>query len=221
MAAISPNLHLSPEEQALVSARDPEVEAWLQHAHGGNRAALEKLQQWAYLTARNYYTWKVDETPGLAADQVDELTNDFFLEFDLAWPRMRSATHYTRRLLKNHWIRYCEKKHKQKRREAPLQDADQGEVRHAAEIPDQPWEKWDDDELLQYHIVLQMLQEAKPALREVIALRLKDPPVEYRAIAKSLKTSETSIRMRVSRFYSAVRKRYARALQQKKNRYMG
>ncbi|MEM1269577.1 MAG: hypothetical protein AAF752_14985 [Bacteroidota bacterium] len=201
------DLNLTEEERELLAQPDEVIEGWLAQARAGDADARERLDFWAYTNARNYFAHKSGEKTWMTLSDVNAMTSDFFVEFERALPRMRLVTHYSRRLLKNQWIRYDQKRRKRRRREGELSEVIERRMKAEAPEPTR-WRDWDDEQMLQYRCLLATLKAAKPELQAILKQRLQDPPVEYSIIADQLGVTETALRMRVSRFYGAVRRRY-------------
>lgn len=213
MYKVFPTSGLTSDEQVLLDASDEDVETWLEAAKAGDEEATEHLCCWAYVTARRYYHLKVQVERLLLADEAEELASDFFLEFERTWPRIHFATRFSRRVLQNNLGRFLKRKRQRKQREAHAQasgqfiassQVDKSSINAAASS----WQHWSDEEWHQYQAVLKVLDESDEKTRRIITQRLKNPPVPYKEIARHMQASETAIRMRISRFYGAVRLRY-------------
>lgn len=205
--------HISDEREFL-EASDEDVERWLEAAKAGDEEAIENLCCWAYVTARHYYRLKVRVERLLSAYEAEELATDFFLEFERAWPHIRFATHFSRRVLQSNLGRFLQRKRQRQQREARAHAS--GQLRASTSVDkvsidatESSWQHWSDEEWHQYQAVLQVLSETDEKTRRIIAQRLKIPPVPYKEIARQMHASETAIRMRISRFYGAVRLKYA------------
>lgn len=191
------------EEQALLDVSDEQVEHWLEAAKAGSRNELERLCSWAYLTAFNYYRLKTKSEQALSLHDAEELAGQFFLEFEQAWPQLRSATRFTRRVLQSTLRRFLQRKKQQRRHEVVMVV---GYV--AADEAERPWERWSDEQWYQYQAALCVLNEADEQTRALITYKLKTPPLPYKEMAEAMNMTETAVRMRISRFYAAVRRRY-------------
>lgn len=196
-----------PDEQAFLDVRDEEVEGWLVAAKAGGANERENLYCWVYVTARQYYTSKSRVEKALSADDAEELAGQFFLEFERTWPRLQSATRFTRYLLPNILRRYLKRKRKVLRRQTPLpaHEPDPATGYASTGHIERPWERWSDHDWYQYQATLYVLKEADEQTRAIIAYRIESPPLTYREIAQQINMSETAVRMRASRFYAAVR----------------
>lgn len=207
---ICPELKLDVEEWALLEISDAEIERLLMAANNGREAEREKLFRWAYLTASNYYCLKVKSELALASVDAEELASDFFLEFERTFPRLKSAARFTRFVLKQNLKRYLKRKKQLRHRETSVAEEEINPQMIATpfEEPSRPWENWSDEDFHQYKAVLETYREIDGTTQKIIKYRLEDPPRPYKEISDQLKMSETSIRMRVMRFYSAVRRKY-------------
>ena len=190
------------EEQVLLDVTDAQVEHWLEAAKAGSRPDLEWLCSWAYLTAFNYYRLKTKIEQALSLHDAEELAGQFFLDFEQAWPELRSATRFTRRVLQSNLRRFLQRKRQQRRYEVAMF----GGV--AADEAERPWERWSDEQWYQYQAALCVLNEADEQTRALITYKLKTPPLACKEMAEAMNMTETAVRMRISRFYAAVRRRY-------------
>ena len=78
-----------------------------------------------------------------------------------------------------------------------------------SEETERPWDSgWDDERWNQYRIVLRTLAESDEKTRTLIEYRLEEPPLSTREIAEKLGINPAAVRMRISRFYAEVRKKY-------------
>lgn len=206
MPEVYSHIHPRAENRPYLKADDEAVEGWLKAAKAGDTESQERLSCWVYVTARQYYLQKVKVESWLSVQDAEELATHCYLEFERSWPRLHSATHYTRRMLPNILRRYLQQKKQRQRREAPttptrliqLHDASSGK-------PQRPWEHWGDQEWLQYKIALQVLNNADDTTRAILTYRLENPPLPCKLIAQKLDLTAPAVRMRISRFYAAVR----------------
>jgi len=210
MQKISPPLHLTAEEKALLEISDEEAERLLENAQEGNVEAKDKLYCWAYLTAYQYFNWSAQRENAIAVEDAEDLTAAFFLEFESTLPRLKSAARFTRHVIKQNLQRYIKRKKIRQHREilTPDQALENKAGDSAAEAEVEPWKDWTEEQFMQYRAVLEALKNADGSTQKIIQYRMEDPPLEHKEIAGLLKMSETSIRMRVTRFYSLVRKKY-------------
>ena len=207
-------MRLSADEITLIDLGNKEVEGLLEQAQNGEGEARDRLCSWSYLTASRYYREKVRVEKTLKTEDAEDLTTAFFLEFDGTLPRLRSATHFTRHVLKQNLKRYLKRKKQRLLKETPtpLNELENKAEKSAAAESTNPWERWTDEKFLQYQTVLQSLNSADDLTRQAIEYRLEHPPMPYQEIAGHLNMPETAIRMRVARFYSLVRKKYQKIM---------
>jgi RNA polymerase sigma factor (sigma-70 family) len=206
----SAELFLNAEETVLVNMSDEEVEDLLESAQNGDENAKDKLFGWSYLTARQYYRIKVPAEKSFNIEDAEDLTSSFFLEFERTLPRLKSATRFTRHVLKQNLKRYLQHQKKRRARQT-LISAEELDSKMAEPVSDEatkPWQDWTDHEWHQYRAVLDALKSTDETTQQIISLRLESPPKPYKEIAELLKMAETAIRMRVTRFYGLVRKKY-------------
>ena len=117
---------------------------------------------------------------------ADELTNSFFLEFEATWTKMQSVTHYSRRLLRNHWLRFVEQRRRLHSRETPLH-----QVRPHRYLPEKLWATYDRNSPRSsaravadlanaatgedfYNAAVELLRIDKNAFTDVLQRRLRD-----------------------------------------------
>lgn len=199
----------TPTEKELLEISDEEVERLLSRSRANSSEAKEQLLTWAYLIAQQYFYRNLPRERALSPEDAEDLATAFFLEFERAWPRLQSATRYTRHVLKKNLRRHLRRQKLRRLREIILRD---GALEKKAEGLSaetmQPWQKWTDEQFLQYQAVLRALRSTDEVTRQIIQFRLQEPPLEHKEIAGRLGMAETAIRMRVTRFYTMVRKTY-------------
>jgi len=206
MPLTSERLRLSAEEKAILQTSDEGVEAWHARAQRGDGAAKEQLCRWAYLTAHEYYHAKVGTERSLTYHDAEELAGEFFVELEQSLPQIRIATRYTRHMLKAKLQRYLKRKRKLQLRETSLPGLAPPVPPPPDDRSQRPWEHWSDTEWYQYQATLQVLQEADETTRTIVEMRVRD--AAYAEIARVVELSEAALRMRVARFYKAVRERF-------------
>lgn len=198
-------LALNAEERLILNASDSEISRWHEDAKNGNKVAKGKLCAWAYFTASEYYHSKVSSEKHFSFHDAEELTSQFYLEFEQRLPRIRTATHFTRRLLSRMLGRYISReKHRHLRETTRATFDDVFSV--VDDSVDAPWERWSDHVWHQYRATLHELQSTDEVTRRIIEYRVKE--AKYEQIAKEVNLSEAAVRMRVARFYKAVRDRF-------------
>lgn len=202
-------LTLNAEERAIRHASDHQIEQWHERAKEGNEEDREKLCCWVYLTAFEYYHSKVGVERHFTLHDAEELTSQFFVEFEQMLPRIRSATHFTRRMLGQMLGRYIQRERKHYYREGTHTTLDEVSIsRYVDEHCDLAWERWSDSVWYQYQATQHELHRTDAITRKIIEDRVRD--VAYSVIAVEIRLSEAALRMRVARFYDAVRRRYRR-----------
>ena len=185
------------------STADERVEVWLKEAKAGNDQSLANLRAWVYATASVYFRHRAASERSVTQYDAEEMASSFFIEFDTAWPRVRSATKYTRFLLSSWVARYMKAKRQRQCRESPISNDVAGD-----DATERPWRSWDDAAWAQYQAVLQTFANLDPCTRSVVIGRLQTPPRPYRELSSELLATETSLRMRMSRFFRSVRAAY-------------
>jgi DNA-directed RNA polymerase specialized sigma24 family protein len=210
MQKISAEPNLSAKEKAISNLGDEELERFLESAQNGDDEAKHTLFCWSYLTAYNYYRLKVQTEKALSIEDAEDLTTAFFLEFERTLPKLKSVTRFTRHVLKRSLNRYIKRKKKYRLQItiAPLDELERESGNSIMEETAESWKNWTDEEFLQYQAVLEALKGMDAITQKIISLRLENPPKPYKEIADLLKMPETALRMRVTRFYGLVRKKY-------------
>lgn len=200
---------LAPAEKKLLESNDNEIEGLLAGARANSSEAKDQLLTWAYLTAHQYFHRNLPRESALAAEDAEDLTSAFFLEFERALPRLQSVTRYTRHVLKRNLRRHLRRQKMRRLREILMSgDEFKNKTEAVAAESAPPWRNWTDEQFLQYQAVLRALRSADEVTRQIIQFRLQEPPLEHKEIADRLGISETAIRMRVTRFHALVRKKY-------------
>lgn len=183
---------------------DATVERWLLEAKAGDLQGLRKLRCWAYACAQRYFRVRSIRERFLDGDDVEEMASAFFMEFEASWPRAQSITRFTRFLLAT-WVgRYLKKKRELSRREQVV-DLD---MHVAVEPSEKPWRTWDDTSWARYRALLVTFAATDENTRELVVGRLTTPPRPYRDLAVDLRSTESALRMRMTRFNKAVRRAY-------------
>jgi len=197
-------------ENKLLESSDEEVERLLAGAGANFPEAKDQLLTWAYLTAHQYFHRNLPREKNLSAEDAEDLTSAFFLEFERALPRLQSATRYTRHVLKRNLQRHLRREKLRRLRGIIMSDEalEKKAGGLAAAETEHPWQKWTDEQFLQYQAVLRALRSADDMTRQIIQFRMQEPPLEHKEIASRLGMSETAIRMRVTRFYHQARQKY-------------
>ncbi len=203
-------LPLAPAEKNLLALSDDEVERLLAGARASSPEKTDQLLTWAYLTAHQYFHRNLPKERAFSPEDAEDLASAFFLEFERTLPRLKSATRYTRHVLKRNLQRHL-RRQKLRRLRSILMSDEALEKKAGGLAPaetEQPWQKWTDEQFLQYQAVLRALQSVDEVTRQIMQFRMQEPPLEHKEIAGRLGMSETAIRMRVTRFYALVRKKY-------------
>jgi hypothetical protein len=201
---------MKPQDRGLLPVQDvtdDRVEAWLAEAKAGDTDSLANLRRWVYATARQYFDIRARRERFVTDQDAEEMASSLFLEFDNAWPRIRSATKYTRYLLSNWVARYLKTKRLNRHREQQIEV----DVAVVDEANEHPWRSWDDTAWARYRVVLQRFASVDSFTRTVVVGRLTTPPRPYRELATELQTTETALRMRMTRFFKSVRVAYEAA----------
>lgn len=197
-------ISLTADERSIRAASDDQVETWLSGAKRGDSVSKEKLCCWAYLTAAEYYQGRVQTEKNLSMQDAEDLTAEFFADFEQALPRMESATHFSRHLMMRKLGRYLQSERRRYSRSPGFESS--GGEEPVEEVPHRPWEHWSDLEWSQYRATLIVLSELDTVSRRIVDLRARNAAYEH--IAEETGLSEAAVRMRMARFYKAVRSRF-------------
>ncbi|MBO6575247.1 MAG: hypothetical protein JJ896_07530 [Rhodothermales bacterium] len=186
----------------------------LQQAQAGDRQARDRLLGWAYVTAHSYYRNKAGAETALSSMEAEDLATAFYFEFARAWPRIHAVYHYTRRSLKNNLHRHLKKSRTRRNRETLCSQAELARrfESRAIEISYYAEEAWSDRDWLRYRVIGRVMASSDQRTRELVQYRCAEPGLSYREIAGRVGASEASLRMRMTRFYDAVRRAHSLAL---------
>lgn len=212
-------MHAHDNGFEMIDAPDDVVEGWLAQARDGHLRSLELLRCWAYFNARRYFSSKVLTEKSLSQSEVGDLTSKFYVEFERIWPTARRITNYSRSLMRCTLTRYIGKK--KRRREVPFffpEWEDSQLLSGGDEYDAAAFDRWTETEWNRYESVLLALSESDEMTRKVVSARLASPPVQYSEIARRLRSTESALRMRMTRFYRLVRMKHAEAEARRANK---
>lgn len=197
---------LTPAALALLDMKDAAIESLRHEAQNGDAAARSDLLDWAGVTARNYFYLKYQKGEVRSTDEAETLAADFLLEFERNLPKLQQAARWTRVMLARYimYARHREKRHAERSVATDPQTM--------AEIETAPHQhrsnNWDDADWHKLQTTLHVLNNQPEPTRTVLErIFWEDPPPTYQELAEHYNTSEAAIKMRVSRFYKAVRKK--------------
>jgi len=186
----------------------------LERAQSGDIQAEEHLLGWAYVTAHKYYIKKAGFESTLSVADAEDLASNFYIEFSRAWPRIRTVYHYTRRMLKNNLRRHLLRARVRRSREISVSHSDMVQRYDARSVSSRSARgDWTDSEWLKFRVIRQVISTSDIRTQELVRFRCADPAVSYRQIARSTGSTEAALRMRMARFYDAVRRAHALSAQ--------
>jgi len=198
---------LDATERALLDLEDGEVEHLKERAQYGDDEARQRVCQWAAATARNYYYIKLQHGAIRSTEEAETLAADFLIEFEQTLPNLRKAVHWTRSLLPRYLVYTRHRQRRAGRHTVPidplvLTDYMNGPAGHSTPVPT----RWDDEQWYLLRTTLRTLDKLPEITRQIIRRIFWDESAPtYQDLAIEFGTTEAAIKMRVSRFYRAVR----------------
>jgi DNA-directed RNA polymerase specialized sigma24 family protein len=193
------------------------VEDWLEQSRSGDTQSRDKMLIWVHRTAVDYFCSKVSTEPLFSLADAWDLASDSVVEFERSWTRVRRVSHYCRRMYKNNLNRYLHRKRKQMLREQALDhEGTQGrEAAISVMIPRFDFELHSDEEKAKIATARAELERADDTLRSLFEYRVFSGQLTYAQIGALLGASETSLRMRMTRFNKRVKNRHAQAVRRR------
>lgn len=201
---------LTPNDLTRLEYPDATIEALRTRAQNNDTDARADLLTWAALTARNYFYLKYQKGEVHSSDEAETLAADFLLEFEHTLPRLQQAARWTRVMLTRYvtYKRHREKRHVERTVVTDPQTIAEVESAPASDPNRHPSNTWDDAQWRTLQMTLQVLNKQPETTRNILKrIFWEDPPPSYQELAALHNTSEAAIKMRVSRFYKAVRKK--------------
>lgn len=185
---------------------------WLEESLLGNDLSKSRMFEWVHGCALIYFISKCSSEPLLSTQDAQDLASECVYEFSKSWRRVRSVSHYCRRMYKNNLLRFLKKKRRNVRRECTLSsvDIDQLETEAVSVYPQFEFESLNDEDRLKVKFASEELQNAEEIIRELFHYRVFEGAMTYREISELVDATETSLRMRMARFNRRVRDRYAK-----------
>ena len=200
-------------ESKRVAVYDTEFpESWLDESLNGDDISKSRMFEWVHGCALVYFISKSSSEPLLSAQDAQDLASECVFEFSKSWRRVRSVSHYCRRMYKNNLLRFLKKKRRNLLRECALSsvDIDQMGTESVCVYPKFEFESLSDEDRLRVQFASKELQNAEQIIRELFHYRVFEGAMTYREIAELVDATETSLRMRMARFNRRVRDRYAK-----------
>jgi len=187
------------------------LDDWLEQSRKGNVISRNKMLIWVHRSALEYYHSKVPLETLLTTADAWDMASDSVVEFERCWLRVRRVSHYCRRMFKNNLNRFLTRKRRLLRRE---QELDLNFIEHtnipaAVAIPSFQFERLSDEERYKVAVARDELDQADESVKFLFEYRVFSGRLTYAEIGEILGTSETSLRMRMTRFNRRVKNRYA------------
>jgi len=182
----------------------------LSAAQSGKAEARAELLTWLYRTALDYFYSKVSIEQRLSAEDAQDLACETVIEFSKSWLGVQTPIHYARRMMKNNLARFLKKERLRCQRVCAL-DSDVVErlekrgQRHTGFHED---DSIDDNDRIKCHLIQHEMSHADASIQSIIHYRVLAGSLTYAEIAGILNTSDTSLRMRMTRFKHRVRERH-------------
>ena len=200
-----------PERRTLSASQEAiTVDQWLSRSVAGDEDCRRRLFEWVHARAMEYFESKCGIEPLLHIQDAQDLASECVVEFSKCWTRVRSVTHYCRRMYKNNLRRFLKRKRRLLTRECVL-NSDEVERfgREAISVhPNFEFERYSDDDERRLRFAAAELSQADAVIRELYHYRIFVGAMTYSEIADLVGATETSLRMRMARFNRRVRKRY-------------
>jgi DNA-directed RNA polymerase specialized sigma24 family protein len=187
------------------------LDKWLQLSLDGDATSRNRMLIWVHQTALEYYLAKVHVEALLTHADALDMASESVVEFERSWRRVRTVAHYCRRMFKNNLNRFLKRKRRLLQREQDL-DAPGLESSAISVSGGQPifeFDRFSDDQLRKLRLARRELDMADDAIRSLFDYRVFAGNLTYAEIGEILGTSETSLRMRMTRFNRKVRNKYA------------
>lgn len=202
-----PNHTFTEDEHAMLKMPDAAVSALGKAAQEDDEKALERLLTWFFILALNYYCWKASKRGSFSDDDADDLVGDLLLKFIKALPRIRKIPHFARSLLNKSLKGYLREKKKKKEVVQDPPDRTVNLDTSPLSTYDRRW-RMDDEELLQYRIMLRVRDKAEEKMKEILRLTYGETPLTSEQIAEKLDMTSGAVRMRLTHFRAKVRREY-------------
>jgi len=203
----------TPSEAARDSNDGSTAERWHVRSLSGDQISRDRLLAWVHACATEYFQAKTGIEPLLTHQDAQDLASECVVEFSKCWTRVRSVSHYCRRMYKNNLRRYLKRRRRLLHRESILL---QHEIEHYGREaiscdPVFEFERYSDEDLRRIRFASREVTNADLPIRELFHYRVLAGSLTYAEIAESTGATETSLRMRMARFNRRVRREYARS----------
>ena len=187
------------------------LDEWLQLSLDGDATSRNRMLIWVHQAALDYYLAKVHVEALLTRADALDMASESVVEFDRSWRRVRTVAHYCRRMFKNNLSRFLKRKRRllQREQELDVLRSDTSGVSISVEQPLFEFDRFSDDQLRRLRLARRELDLADNAIRSLFDYRVFVGNLTYAEIGEILGTTETSLRMRMTRFNRKVRNRYA------------
>lgn len=187
------------------------LDDWLKQSRAGDVISRNKMLIWVHRSALDYYQSKVPVESLLTSADAWDMASECVIEFERCWLRVRLVGHYCRRMFKNNLNRFLTRKRRLLRRELELdlKYIERANISTAVSIPKFDFEQLSDEDRLKVATARAELDRADEAVKSLFEYRVFSGSLTYGEIGEILGTSETSLRMRMTRFNRRVKNRHA------------
>lgn len=186
------------------------LDEWLVQSRNGDMISRNRMLIWVHHTALDYYSSKVSVEPLMSTADAWDMASDSVIEFERSWKRVRRVAHYCRRMFKNNLNRFLNRKRRLLLREQEL-DLDFIEracIASVSTLPKFDFERLSDDECYQVATARAELEKADESVKKIFEYRVFSGRLTYAEIGELIGASETSLRMRMTRFNRRVKIRH-------------
>ena len=190
------------------------IESWFTRSLTGDETSRGYVFAWVHAGASDYFSAKAGIEPLLSLQDAEDLASECVVEFSKSWKRVRSVTHYCRRMYKNNLRRYLKRRRGALHRECALEPEAIEQLGCEAVLvrPEFEFERFTDDDLKRIRFATNELESADEVVRDLFHYRVFAGALTYGEIAEFAGATETSLRMRMARFNRRVRRRYNREI---------
>ena len=195
------------------------LDEWLEQSRAGDVISRNKMLIWVHRSALEYFQAKVPLEALLTTADAWDMASESVIEFERSWIRVRRVGHYCRRMYKNNLNRFLKRKRRLLRRELALDitHIERANIESAVANPRFEFERLSDGDKRKIATAQAELDQADPALKCLFEYRVFSGRLTYAEIGEILGTSETSLRMRMTRFNRRVKNRHAQLVSFKDN----
>jgi DNA-directed RNA polymerase specialized sigma24 family protein len=209
LRSISPTQESTPEVSYDCHDNLKNLDDWLKQSRAGSAVSRNQMLVWVHRAALEYYLSKVHVEALFSKPDAWDLASESVVEFERSWHRVRTVAHYCRRMFKNNLSRFLKRKRKMMHREQELDvpGLESSVISVSGTQPVFEFESMSDEQLRRLQIARQELVLADDVIRCLFNYRVFSGCLTYAEIGEILGTTETSLRMRMTRFNRRVRNR--------------